>query len=290
MRLIPFSVLGALLLSGFAAQAAPPPAGVFDWIDSLAAIGFSRVGEVDLARFRSQAARTEFREIPLDPYLRPASTDERTGATYVFDRGEVAVNSHERSGWNEALYSLLALHEVLGANGYPDFQYEITSLFYALRVTEPATRAALTDPSSGIALRATRSAFHPETARFLRGGGGDGVLGGGDADGLALKLALIDGLVCNRDPGIRSSVAILNRIVWLRVVRAEEPIAGGVRLANESDPDSLMGALGARSTLTWNDRTLTDEARTSVRAIGRCSDWKAGHLRGFIRAFFPERL
>lgn len=162
-------------------------------------IGPLQIGWVDLSTIKK-----EIRSVRLCVSLGPTAltgSGSRQGSVY-FTRERIIVFNHERLVRlaDTPEISLLLLHEILGALGYPDENYELTSVIYAQAQTSyfGAENVSIMREELGIALSTEQRRIENITT-VSREGGVSGVGGGGDPESALIKAFAVAVLLVNPD-------------------------------------------------------------------------------------------
>jgi hypothetical protein len=166
-------------------------------IDQLEATGISKIGQLDLRQFRAAAARVRWSEISEAP--ESVQSGSRESAYYESGRVHMAPTDT-----NSASLPQLELHEVFGALGYDDSNYQLSSALEQL--------ASMPDSSERRRLVSVwgRSLF----SRRFRVAGGTSVTGGGDLGAVSLKSQVLK-LILNEGRVVRETfVNIYPRIAF----------------------------------------------------------------------------
>jgi hypothetical protein len=186
------ALIGALT-SGFAAFAdtstSNDEARGTHWpviIESLRTSGVQRVGDFDLKQFREQADEIQWNGMQGAPAA--VLSGSRKSAFFLWDKKQVYISEQLPS---EALASLpqLELHEALGATGYNDHDYSLSTALDTLSKLEPDQRTRLEH-------RYGQTIFR--TASMRADEGGVSVSGGGDLTTLYVKDQVLKLIMGNR--------------------------------------------------------------------------------------------
>lgn len=152
-------------------------------------IGPGRVGWIDLAQIRSELRSLR---ICVNPDATPLTgSGTRHGSVY-FTKERIIVINRDRALANQHTpeYSLLLIHEVLGALGYPDENYMVSSLVYAKAQTPElgAQNVSLLQHVVGEIVDKSENDRRTETmTTAINTGGISGVGGGGDPEAALIK-------------------------------------------------------------------------------------------------------
>lgn len=147
---------------------------------ALIAKGVTRVGDFDLEKFVRDSDRIEWRRFdPKNPP--PRLTEGRRSAYYLTDRHKVYVS--EAVPAKSAQRPVLELHEALGALGYNDKHYSVSTSLEMLRETK--------DPKSRDTLSKELGKSIFDGKNLSSEGSGSSVGGGGDLVALEVKQAVM---------------------------------------------------------------------------------------------------
>lgn len=207
----------------------------------------------------------------------------RWSAFYRKGLGEIFLNRDARSNWETP--GALAIHEVLGAAGYPDRNYEAAMLIHlATEFSSPdhespsmkANRSlALANikrllsyslceapPSlGGIGMPAVDAAN--ERLKLARGGGGaDIVGGGGDEEALLVKIQLFERYIREGNP----DSAVSERVLWA-IAHMRVELLGAPNLDQCLDQGLLANE--ARLVFLVSRDVAREDCRRSVASLGR---------------------
>ena len=146
--------------------------------------GTTQIGSVDLDKLLEDLDTVEWRTFDLGFLI--GSSGERTTSIYYVEDRMVVVNWYALQNFTNSQVRLYgwALHEALGALGYPDDVYDLSiALSYvaaaapAPRNTEVANRAIQVERNlSNVSVSTTNRTFSTEGGSTIVGGGGDAAL------------------------------------------------------------------------------------------------------------------
>lgn len=254
MRLPPPFRLPLLALGGFllclgaqAGGAAPELAdqyreGALTLLSRLRADGIEEFGyfenSVSLSRLETAVSEREIRFLELDAFTKPRGANRNT-AFYVPEEKAVYLNRSARH--DPQIIPFLALHELLGAYGLhdPDYQISIGAYFYLrprgenesaddYRGRRSLTRGNMGTDAMGLFANpeiSPRPLNDPDQRLALASEGGEGggtkVGGGGDGEGIAFKIRFME--VFLREPRFFMPVSIFGSGAWLQIELTDEP-------------------------------------------------------------------
>jgi hypothetical protein len=161
-------------------------------IDGLREKGIHSVGALDLNKFSQEAKKISWRVNPQSaPFI---VTGGRPSAFYIIDQKKVFISDNIPA---DALASLadLELHEALGALGYDDRHYSLSSSLHLLLEADPATQNKLLDLYGA-------SFFKKENLMNRRDDGGSSVGGGGDITTLLIKNLVLADILKTKNVGL----------------------------------------------------------------------------------------
>ena len=132
--------IAALLATGSVAQANTNGTHWSSIIDDLQTSGVSQIGDFDLAKFREEAGGIQWKSMTGAPAS--VLSGSRQSAFFFWGQKQVYISEQLPS---EALSSLpqLELHEALGATGYNDHNYSLSTALSTLAKIGPDQRARL---------------------------------------------------------------------------------------------------------------------------------------------------
>ena len=145
-------------------------------INKLEAFGVSKIGDFDLATFRKEVAGVKFNN--LDGAPATVQSGSRQSAYYLRDKKQVYI-SDELPAEAAASIPQLELHESLGALGYNDHNYAISTALTTLSNMNPNAQRDRLQQAYG------RGIFSKDNLRIKEGG--TSVSGGGDLTTLYIK-------------------------------------------------------------------------------------------------------
>ena len=140
-------------------------------IDSLTQTGVTKIGNLNLNQFRAAASRVRWNEIDAPP----ESVQSGSRESAYYEPGQVYIRPADAS---TASLPQLELHELLGALGYDDSNYQLSGALEQLASMSPSK-----ERNRLVALWG-RSLF---SGRMRLAGGATSVTGGGDLGAIALK-------------------------------------------------------------------------------------------------------
>lgn len=198
-NIFPPLLLALALFTGELASAQNPPGRAWSQvIQGLQKEGIQKVGDFDLTKFSQEAQQISWsKNSGAAPSL---VAGERTSAYYRVDKKAVYISDNLPP---ETLASLpdLELHEALGALGYEDNSYVLSSaLRTLLDVKEPQKRQQL--------LREYGQDLFSKPSLKIRTEGGSGVGGGGDIRALVIKHQVLSSLL-RTHPRISSDFLVI---------------------------------------------------------------------------------
>ena len=169
-----------MLVSPWVSAQTPAPALGQAWPEVVSALqreGVQKIGDLDLAQFSKDAQKINWKKnLQAAPSLVAGA---RTSAYYVIDKKEVYISDNLPKDALKS-YPDLELHEALGALGYEDNQYALsTSLRVILETKSSAERQIL--------LKNFGKTIFTEDNMKIRLDGGSSVGGGGDIRTLLIK-------------------------------------------------------------------------------------------------------
>lgn len=162
--------------------------------------GRSQVGWLDFNRLKDEVSQLAFCLNESDQPL--IGSGSRPGSVYFVEEKVIVLNTIEL--WRrEGTFggSLTVLHEILGALGYPDENYEIFTYLLLTRTPigiEPSTIESV-NRDLELHLRDNSRRLVTPVYRETEGGGISGVGGGGEPEVISLKMLAYNILLNNRD-------------------------------------------------------------------------------------------
>lgn len=155
----------------------------------LSAKGVDQIGDFDIQSFRDEAKKIQWKNLESD--ARPEFVGTRQSAYYLIQNKTVYVSS-KLPALNADNLAALELHEALGALGYKDHHYQIsTGLNLLSRLNSPRERVELQKIYS-------QSIFSKNNLLQSKGSGsGTSVGGGGDLIALSMKNLVLNEILNN---------------------------------------------------------------------------------------------
>lgn len=163
-------------------------------IDRLTDKGITHVGDLNLQEFKTKTQKTVTWKI-LTSDTRPSFAQNRRSAFFIIDKKTVYV-SPELPDFTENSIPNLELHEALGARGFNDRHYELsTALELLSRMKSSADRTKLIDLYG-------KTLFNKNSMHQSKdsGGSGSSVGGGGDVLALTVKNLVLSEIIQSKEP------------------------------------------------------------------------------------------
>jgi len=152
-------------------------------VSRLQAKGIHRVGDFDIDQLAIQISATRWSYLPVG--FMAGSGEERSTSIYLKAKPQVVVSANGLQNANKSMYPLLALHECLGANGYPDENYQLALSLDALASPPISARPIYEKLIQNSTVRNLKDKTYQIKA------GGTSVGGGGDDTALEFKARLL---------------------------------------------------------------------------------------------------
>ena len=164
-------------------------------LDQVEGNGYHAVGDLSVKELRKAFAKITIKELTLPVFL--VGSGSRQGAVNLTEKNEIIINPLSFRQYTQRQALLLIIHELLGASGYNDENYEITTRLYLLATSDVSLKGNtfITGYKKGL-LRDKNKTFRTDTKN---GGTVTGIGGGGDGEVVEFKCSLLDTVLGHAD-------------------------------------------------------------------------------------------
>lgn len=164
-------------------------------LDQVEERGYHSIGNISVAELRKAFSKIVIKEITLPIFL--IGSGSRDGAINLTEKNEIIINPLSFQRYSQRQQILLIIHELLGASGYNDENYQLTTRIYLLATSEVALQSNtfIAGYNKGT-LRKQNKTYQIETKN---GGTVTGIGGGGDGEVVEFKCSLLDTVLSHAD-------------------------------------------------------------------------------------------
>jgi hypothetical protein len=215
--------------------------------DKLIALGYERIGELDLKRLKKDLKKVSWYRIG-GGFLSGSGGTRMTGL-YSSKNHEAFINTLNWDWVRSDLQALTVLHEGLGASGYIDEDYQISLALWFLSERSRDELRSLIGESKPTWQSLGQIERREGEAVYRDSGGITGIGGGGDYVGLNVKATLLEQARMEQGPLSESFAAWAHSIFALKVICDYSPSFAQVGVRRDDTTHQLQFLVSA---VGWN--------------------------------------